>query len=367
MTKLDDLFSLADFDEMRQAGFVKVQRHPQFFNELAIANYTHKTQEHYHWNDVTEQCRGLIFNPTTYDIVARPFRKFYNYDEARAPKIDGGQRVVAFDKIDGSLGILYRTPDGEAAIATRGSFTSDQALWATEWIRADAERYAVFQENAVDWSFYITDLFEIVYPENRIVVSYDYEGLVYLASVDVQTGRSDHGGDVYAEVCQVTTPLYYGNFGGLFAKEERENAEGFGVYANDTTGQKMVKVKYEEYVRLHRIVSNLTPKSVWEAMTGPYMNEVDDLVAEIPEEHEKWVREVAQGLFGEYMSLSVLTNELYQQTAKLETRKDKALFVQQSGYPKPVQSAFFAGLDGKSYVGILWNAVKPKGDSKSDD
>jgi RNA ligase len=352
-----------EFREMQDAGFIKVQRHPEFPDDLAIANYTHKTQEHYHWNDVTEQCRGLIFHPGSLDVIARPFRKFYNYDESRAPKIDGGQRVTAYDKIDGSLGILYRTPDGEAAIATRGSFTSDQALWATNWIRSDAERYEVFRENAVDWSFYITDLFEIVYPENRIVVSYDYEGLVYLMSVDTQTGRADHGGDVYAEVCQVTTPLFYGNFGALFNEPERENAEGYVVFANDITGQKMVKVKYEEYVRLHRIVSNLSRKSVWEAMTGPFLSELDDLVRDIPEEHEKWVREVGQELFGEYMSLAIMVNELNQQTMKLEGRKAKAVYAtQESGYPKAVQSAFFAGLDGKSYVSVLWNAVKPKGD-----
>lgn len=360
---MEDLFDMDLYLQMVASGFVKVQRHPQFPNQLAIANYTHKTQQNYHWNEVTEQCRGLIFNPLTKEIIARPFRKFYNYDESRAPKIEGGQRVTAFDKIDGSLGILYRTPDGEAAIATRGSFTSDQALWATEWIRADAERYAVFQENAVDWSFYITDLFEIVYPENRIVVSYDYSGLVYLVSVDVQTGRADHGGDVYAEVCQITTPLYYGNFGGLFTKEERQNAEGYVVYANDITGQKMVKVKYEEYVRLHRIVSNLSRKSVWEAMGGPYMDFVDKLVADIPEEHEKWVREVAQELFGEYISLAIMVNELLQQTSKLEGRRAKAIYAtQESGYPKSVQSAFFSALDNKPYVSVLWDAVKPKGD-----
>ena len=362
MTKLDDLFPLADFDEMRQAGFVKVQRHPQFFNELAIANYTKKAQQNYHWNDVTEQCRGLIFNPSTYDIIARPYRKFYNYDEARAPKIDGGQRVTAFDKFDGSLGILYRTPDGEAAIATRGSFTSDQALWATEWIRADAERYAVFQENAVDWSFYITDLFEIVYPENRIVVSYDYEGLVYLSSVDVQTGRADHGADVYAEVCQVSTPLYYGSFGGLFAEPERTNAEGYVVYANDITGQKMVKVKYEEYVRLHRIVTNLSERAVWELMGGPDASKVDEIVAQVDEEHAKWVKGVAFRLVRDFKLLERMVEVSVQAAQNKPTRKEKALYIQQSGYGKAVQGAFFAALDGKDYTGILWKYLYPSAD-----
>ena len=33
-----------------------------------------------------------------------------------------------------------------------------------------------------------TPLFEIIYPENRIVVKYDFEGLVMIGIVDIQTG-----------------------------------------------------------------------------------------------------------------------------------------------------------------------------------
>jgi hypothetical protein len=52
--------------------------------------------------------------------------------------MDLAARCVVTDKLDGSLGILYPTPDGHA-IATRGAFVSEQALHATElWL----DRYA---------------------------------------------------------------------------------------------------------------------------------------------------------------------------------------------------------------------------------
>lgn len=46
-------------------------------------------------------------------------------------------------------------------IATRGSFESDQALWATEWIQ---KRF-----RPVDFLAGYTYLYEIIYPENRVV------------------------------------------------------------------------------------------------------------------------------------------------------------------------------------------------------
>lgn len=354
MAHLSDLFDMDLFREMQSAGFIRVQRHPEFPNELAIANYTHKAQQHYHWNAVTEQCRGLIYNPTTLEVVARPFRKFFNYGEAQADKITGQEQITAYEKFDGSLGIAYPLPgyDEEVyAIATRGSFTSEQAVWATNYltpIRANEP-----------WRFPFipghTDLFEIIYPENRIVCEYGgMEGLVYLGTINNDNGAFQFEDDMFDVRAD---PVYRGTFEGALQLKGRQGKEGVVVVTSDN---RRVKLKEEEYVRLHRIVSHLTPRYVWEAMMGPYMPAAEALAQDVPEEHAAWLLEVARQLFGEYMSLAIMVNELYQQTAKMESRKEKAIFVTQSEYPKAVQSAFFAGLDGKSYVDVLWKAVRPK-------
>jgi RNA ligase len=93
--------------------------------------------------------------------------------------------VRVFDKMDGSLGILYPTSQG-MAVATRGSFTSEQALKATEILH---EKYPEWAQITYDWfrsnfdaNWYevnYTDLVEIVYPENRIVVDYARSSRVY--------------------------------------------------------------------------------------------------------------------------------------------------------------------------------------------
>jgi hypothetical protein len=38
------------------------------------------------------------------------------------------------EKLDGVLGILY-PENNKVAISSRGSFTSEQAIWATGWMR----------------------------------------------------------------------------------------------------------------------------------------------------------------------------------------------------------------------------------------
>src|SRR4051812_9325678 len=129
MTGRDVLFSDDDFNKAVTDGYIRVQHHPTL--PLHIANYTEKAQYEHVWNDVTLNCRGLIYDDNN-RIVARPYPKFFNYgDTDNTGPLDLDASIIAVDKLDGSLGILYPTPDGPA-VATRGSFTSDQAVHATE-------------------------------------------------------------------------------------------------------------------------------------------------------------------------------------------------------------------------------------------
>lgn len=347
MPFLSDLFDMELFEEMKGVGFVKVQRHPDFPNDLAIVNYTHKAQQNYHWNEVTEQCRGLIFNPRTLEVLKRPFRKFYNYDEPQAPRIQGNEEVVAYDKMDGSLGIIYRMPSGELGVATRGSFTSEQAVWATQWLQ-NHKAYPRFAFNTWD---HITDVFEIVYSENRIVVSYPFEGMVYLNSLDNVTGRAFFAPHLWSDMRQ-TTEMYKGPFADLFKVPERQNAEGFVV---ETENGRRVKVKYDEYVKIHRIVSHLTPRYVHEYLGGPNYGRLTELMRTVPEEHAKWVKKVGEELIVGYGLCVTYLSEIEHRVAKLETRKEKAIAIKDE---EPwVKACFFLALDKKDFSALLWKNI----------
>lgn len=166
MAHVTDLgFTMDELHEAMATGDIRRQTHPEF-PELTIYNYGEEVQYRNRWNKITLACRGLIINQATGEVVARPWEKFFNFGQMDN-RIESDAPVEVTDKMDGSLGILYRRPDGVCAIATRGSFASDQALEANKiW----SESYS-YLDVSEDYTF----LFEILVPWNRIVVSYDYD------------------------------------------------------------------------------------------------------------------------------------------------------------------------------------------------
>lgn len=166
MAHITDLgFTLLELGKAIDDGDVRKQVHPEFPN-LHIFNYCEDVQFRNRWNKITMACRGLIIDVNTGEIVARPWEKFFNLGQMDN-RIDSTAPVEVTDKMDGSLGILYRDPNGQLAIATRGSFASEQAVEATQ----------IWNESYSDTSVLddYTFLFEILLPWNRIVVSYNYD------------------------------------------------------------------------------------------------------------------------------------------------------------------------------------------------
>jgi len=153
---------IAAFREREAQGLITARAHPS--EDLIIWNYTPQCQYAGAWDEVTLQARGLI-TKSDGTIVARAFRKFFNYEQHHGDLPLEPFKVT--EKLDGSLGILFFIND-TPQIATRGSFTSDQALRATKILH---ERYKDFFPHLLATSHY-TYLFEIVYPGNRVVVDY---------------------------------------------------------------------------------------------------------------------------------------------------------------------------------------------------
>jgi hypothetical protein len=53
-------------------------------------------------------------------------------------------------------------------VATRKRFNSEQSIWATDWIRKNAN----FSVMRPGWTY----LFEIIYPDNRVIIQYPHSG-----------------------------------------------------------------------------------------------------------------------------------------------------------------------------------------------
>jgi len=132
-----------------EAGLITMHKHP--FLDLEICNYTAKTQYNKMWDNYTLMCRGLILD-SQHNIIAKPFPKFFNLNETpetsrsnlpnEIPKIS--------EKLDGVLGILYPEKN-KVAISSRGSFTSDQAIWATGWMRNELRKVRLAIKKTNSW------------------------------------------------------------------------------------------------------------------------------------------------------------------------------------------------------------------------
>ncbi|MEV0996879.1 RNA ligase [Nonomuraea sp. NPDC050202] len=266
---LHDLMNPGALLDAIEDGYVRQQTHPKL--PLAILNYTTQTQAERVWNEVTKQCRGLIIDTRTGDVVARPLAKFFTFDQ-----IDHGLPIDApayvFDKLDGSLGILYPTGDGQHAVATRGSFTSPQARHATKVWR---ERFA--DKVMIDPTF--TYLFEIIYPSNRIVLDYgDLDDLVFLGAVNNETGLLMLPGliDWPGRVAEQFTYLTLGE---ALAAPPRPNAEGFVIHL--PVQKLIIKLKQADYLALHAVLTNTSARTIWEYLAV-------NAVAHLIDHPKKW-------------------------------------------------------------------------------
>lgn len=115
-------------EKYHQDGLLYKQQHPSL--PLTIWNYTEIVQFEGKWDDITLMCRGLVTDDKG-NVVARPFKKFFNIEEGRFTPTE---KFEVFEKMDGSLGIVFWY-NNEWHIATRGSFTSDQAIKGKELLK----------------------------------------------------------------------------------------------------------------------------------------------------------------------------------------------------------------------------------------
>ncbi|PRP87373.1 RNA ligase [Planoprotostelium fungivorum] len=235
---------------------------------LFIWNYTSHTEYKKKWDDVTRMCRGLVTTPDGV-IVARPFPKFFNSHERDAYKPDGTEEVTVYEKLDGSLGILFWYKD-DWRVVTRGSFTSEQSVKARQMLDAH-------QLSSLEKSF--TYMMEIIYPENRIVVDYGPRcDVTMLAVFETASGREV---ELEGNCADINLVNRYNEYSALSHAElklsGKNNMEGFVVRYKKGEETHRVKVKLDLYMIAHRNKdTRIDPKKVLEVYVTAKSNATID-------------------------------------------------------------------------------------------
>lgn len=372
---ISELLDEENLQKMIAERMINVREYPEL--GLRLYDYSQFAQFSRTWNTETKTCRGLI---TTTDgfVVARGFPKFANFAEHAENSAFGplplDEPFEMFEKLDGSLGILYRVPGtGELRISTRGSLMSDQAKHAT----------ALFQKRYGDQEIPegVTYLFEIIYPQyegtcptcelthlgNRIVVNYGtFDDLVLLAVLDNATGldlplpadwpgpvvkRYESGRDL-AQIAQlVSESRIHEVADGL---EDTPDFEGFVVRFKNSNIRS--KIKGPSYLIAHAAVDNLSTKSVWEALsTG---QSLEALVELIPDEYYVWVQRYTaelQAKFDEVLAEATSFLAEVQANPEVTDRKSAAALIR----PHRYFAVIFQMMDGRDPAPTIWRMIEP--------
>jgi RNA ligase len=314
---------------------------------LTIWNYTEKVQYENLWDEVTLMCRGLVTDDTG-DIVASPFQKFFNIEEG---KFEPTENFEVYEKMDGSLGIVFWY-EGQWVVATRGSFTSDQAIKGIELLK---------KYNTDIMFRHLTFCFEVLYKNNRIVVDYgDYEGLVLLGTFD-KNGK-EYDVEMWSQYGFDVVKKYDGikDFKELKSMV-KDNQKGFVVKFSN--GDR-VKVKGVEYLRLHKIMTNVTTTGVWEYLKNG--EDVLELLKDVPDEFYNKIKSYVKDLRYAYFQISERAGKLhdgfrygkYGDVDPEPTKKEFAEFVLKR--EKILHPVMFAMWDKKDYSEIIWNLIRPE-------
>jgi RNA ligase len=230
------------------------------------------------------------------NVVARPFKKFFNLAEHNNPDLERlpvGMPFKTYEKLDGSLGISYRSSRGWE-IATRGSFESEQAIFATALLsKKYSEALALMDP---DFTF----LFEIIFPQNRIVVNYgDAQELVLLGVMRVSDGVELP----LEEFCHLPfrQPHVFDTPDIDSLPCDTQNFEGYVIRFENGL---RVKVKLDSYVRLHKLMTGITANSVWELLSSG--QDVDAVISELPDEMHNEIRDIADDIRNSHMSQLII-------------------------------------------------------------
>jgi len=268
--------------------------------------------------------------------------------------------------VHNSLGIMFSF-ENRWMIATAGSFISDQAQWATKWMHDNMPMDKIDKKN--------TYLFEIIYIQNKIVIQYDFEGLVLLGIFDF-FGLEYSYEKLQAEANYLNTRCVkkydFKDMDSILknVKSLDRNKEGYVIQFKNGV---RIKVKGDEYVRIHRLISRVTPLAIWESILNG--DDLEEVKKELPEEMEKDFELIEKLLLQKLKDFVKEVEIMYEKT---KDKTDKELGICMRDFPQAFKGGkytetsryIFLMRKGKFYESLedftslprrkIFNAFKPK-------
>ena len=240
-------------------------------------------------------------------------------------------------------------------VTSKGSFTSEHANKARQML---ATTYAEGVPNLVSGLTYV---FEIIFPEGRIVCDYGgVEKLVLTGIFDPVTGQ-ELNRDTHAPAgFEVVESEHADSLGNLAARQalDVQNKEGFVIYFPRHNAR--IKLKFPTYCYLHRVLSGLTSVRVWEELVASNGKLTEEFLKVIPDEFHGWLHAVVNDLRWRVRDMKQAAESAFEKTWPLAQESRKAFAMGVMEYDELMRPLLFALHDTKDITPILWKRVKPE-------
>ena len=265
-------------------------------------------RERSHYNMwVRRECRGLIFNTATGELISRPYHKFFNVgerEETQYGNINWNMPHVILEKLDGSMIRPIPTLEG-FRLGTKAGIT-DVAMNAEVFI-GDKPQYGTFIRAMIEGG--MTPILEWCSRKNRIVVDYPEDQLILTGIRNLTKGNYLPYFNMVELASHYDIPYVNALAQGSNMDENQLDCirlwdDGEGVVIRFDNGH-MVKVKADEYILRHRSKEQInSEKNIIQVILN---DAVDDMIPLLTEDDatrlrkfqsEFWsaVDEVAQDL-----------------------------------------------------------------------
>jgi len=238
--------------------------------------------------NIRRECRGIIFDTATGEIIRRPFHKFFNVNEREETQdnvVDLSQSHAILEKLDGSMIAPF--------------VVNDQLIWGTKMgateVAEPVEDFVLLHENYSQFARFLirrgyTPIFEWCSRKQRIVLDYKEDQLILTAIRDLTTGRYMSWDLVTNTADQYFIPVVGKWETGIdmdnktmssFVRYVRdlEDVEGFVVRFSDGH---MLKLKCHWYLQIHKAKEAiLQDRNIVELILD---EKLDDVKAHLPQE-----------------------------------------------------------------------------------
>ena len=313
-----------------------------------------RSRSHYNMY-IRRECRGLIFDTETGQLLSRPYHKFFNVgerDETDINKINLYKPHVVLEKLDGSMIRPIPTKEG-FRLATKAGIT-DVAMNAEVFI-ADKPNYNRFIRKCILMN--VTPIFEWCSRKNRIVIDYPEDQLILTGMRYNYTGlyvgykaMEQYATSWNIPVVKAVDGLAVQNIN-LFVKQVREWDDGEGIVLRFDNGH-MVKVKADDYVLRHKSKEQINQeKNVLQTILE---DAVDDVLPLLTQDDANRLKEFQTAFWASVDDLASEMADLYNGGNQMyPDRKDFATkFVQKMVLPihAPIMYAMKGGKGSRDTI-----------------